>query len=429
MKKNLLLVASLFAGFFASAQEVDENGYATVNVAMEAGYAKQVYYSLGTNTQTAVAANSWDIAFQKSAGGMSLGAIRVNDYRVTAFYESGNASTWATTDVANVANWTQLYNDAKEWEIGAFDNGSDTTPPFGFAWGTYNSTTHHIEGSRVFVLQFGQGANATYKKIIVTDLNVQTAGGPTYTLTLSSYNGTEWSADQTVTVQVASASTSEFVYLSLDTNTLVDVSPADTAWDFVFDRYYDLVASQNGDVMYLVTGAQTNNVTVAAVDEAGTSTTFTLPDATAYSADINAIGDKWKTFNGQAYSIPDKTYYVKTAAGTIYRMYFLSFAGSSTGALSFKFKDVTPTAGVGEFNKASFSVFPNPTTDKNVTINHNLDAKGTVNVFTLTGANVFSGELSNTGSQNLNLSSLSAGMYIVKIEAGNFSESKKLIVQ
>jgi hypothetical protein len=429
MKKNLLLVASLFAGFFASAQEVDENGYATVNTSMEAQYAKQVYYKFSDNTQTAVAANSWDIAFQKSPGGMDLGAIRINDFKVTAIYESGNASTWATTDVANVASWTQLYNSVTEWSTGAFNTASDNTPSFGFAWGLYDMGTHLVNGTRVFVLQYGQGGTATYKKMIIDNLNVQTVGGPTYTLKTSTLTGTTWSADETFTAQVATTETANFVYLSLDTNTLVTVAPVDTAWDFVFNKYYDVVASQGGDVMYNVTGALTNNATVAAVDEAGTSTTFTLPEATAYSANINAIGDKWKTFNGQAYSIPEKTYYVKTSDNKIYRMYFTSFAGGSTGNITFKFKDVTPTAGVGEFNKASFSVFPNPTTDRNVTINHNLDAKGTVNVFTLTGANVFSGELNNSGSQNLNLSSLSAGMYIVKIEAGNYSESKKLVIQ
>jgi hypothetical protein len=99
------------------------------------------------------------------------------------------------------------------------------------------------------------------------------------------------------------------------------------------------------------------------------------------------------------------------------------------GAASIDNVKYDTTAGIGQFDKSTFSIFPNPSVDKNITINHNLDAKGTVNVYTLTGSNVFSGELSNTGSQSLTLSSLSTGIYIVKIEAGNFSESKKLIIQ
>jgi hypothetical protein len=86
-------------------------------------------------------------------------------------------------------------------------------------------------------------------------------------------------------------------------------------------------------------------------------------------------------------------------------------------------------AGTNDLNTTSFSIYPNPTADRNITINHNLDTKGSVNIYSLTGAKVYTGELDNTGTQSLNLSSLSAGMYIVKIESASYSESKKLIIQ
>lgn len=430
MKKNLLLVASLFAGFFSTAQEVDENGYTTVNVTMEPAYAKQVFYKLSTNTQTPAVASSWDISFQKSPGGMSMGAIRVNDHKVTAFYEaSANIADWATIDVANEANWTKLYNSETEWSIGAFDNGSDIAPPFGFGWGVYDMGTHHVNGTRIFVLKVSA---TNYKKIIIEDLNTQAAGGPTYTFKHSTWNGTEWSADQTGIVTVASDSTTDFIYFSLDTNASVTVAPVTTAWDFVFTKYSGLVDAGGTSVMYTVNGALQNTaagVKAVAVEEAGTLTDFTVPAADAFSDNINTIGDKWKSFNGTAYSIAEKTYYIKYSDGTVYRMYFLSFEGSATGNLSFKYKEVTETAGLNDLNKASFSIYPNPSADRNVTINHNLDAKGTVNIYSLTGARVYTGELDNTGAQSLNLSSLSAGMYIVKIDSGNYSESKKLVIQ
>lgn len=87
-----------------------------------------------------------------------------------------------------------------------------------------------------------------------------------------------------------------------------------------------------------------------------------------------------------------------------------------------------PTAGIDDLNKNTFSIFPNPTADKNITINHNLEGNGTISVFSLTGAKVFSTAL-NAASQNVNLASLSAGMYIVKIESGNYTASKKLVIQ
>ncbi|WP_164879120.1 T9SS type A sorting domain-containing protein [Flavobacterium cerinum] len=86
-------------------------------------------------------------------------------------------------------------------------------------------------------------------------------------------------------------------------------------------------------------------------------------------------------------------------------------------------------AGTKDFAKTSFSIYPNPTIDRNITINSNLDSKADVNIYTLTGMKVYTGELNGTGAQNLNLSSLSAGMYIIKVTTGSFSESKKLVLQ
>lgn len=88
-----------------------------------------------------------------------------------------------------------------------------------------------------------------------------------------------------------------------------------------------------------------------------------------------------------------------------------------------------PVAGTEDFAKTLFTIYPNPATDRNITIDSNLDTKADVNIYTLTGMKVYTGELNNTGAQNLNLSSLSAGIYMIKVNAGNFSESKKLILQ
>lgn len=87
-----------------------------------------------------------------------------------------------------------------------------------------------------------------------------------------------------------------------------------------------------------------------------------------------------------------------------------------------------PVAGREDFAKTLFTIYPNPTTDRNITINSNLDSKADVNIYTLTGMKVYTGELSSTGAQNLNLSSLSAGIYMIKVNAGSFSETKKLIL-
>lgn len=80
---------------------------------------------------------------------------------------------------------------------------------------------------------------------------------------------------------------------------------------------------------------------------------------------------------------------------------------------------------------ANFSLYPNPSADKQVTLNYELQGagsdKGSVTIYTLTGAKVYQSSVTNT-SASLNLSSLNSGIYIVNFEAGNYSVSKKLIL-
>ena len=75
-------------------------------------------------------------------------------------------------------------------------------------------------------------------------------------------------------------------------------------------------------------------------------------------------------------------------------------------------------------------MFPNPTADKNVTLTFdaNLGAN-LVSVYSLTGAKVFEAAVTEASSKNLNLSALSSGMYIVKVQAGNATATKKLVIE
>src|SRR5690606_16743883 len=106
------------------------------------------------------------------------------------------------------------------------------------------------------------------------------------------------------------------------------------------------------------------------------------------------------------------------------------FAGTATGNLSFKYKEVTPTAGIEDFaNNSSFAIYPNPTANKNVTVAlNNITEKATVSVYSITGAKVFETALT-ANAQELNLSTLNSGIYLVRVEAGNNAEVKRLVIQ
>jgi hypothetical protein len=88
----------------------------------------------------------------------------------------------------------------------------------------------------------------------------------------------------------------------------------------------------------------------------------------------------------------------------------------------------TATASVEDLNKSAFSIYPNPATGKNVTVAFNADNADLVSIYSLTGAKVFEAKASGT-SLNLDLNSLSSGMYIVKVQSGSASTTQKLLLQ
>jgi len=423
MKKNLLLIASIFVSGLAMAQT-------EVTIPMEAAYAKQVYYKFSTNTQTAVAANSWDIAVEKAPGMMSLGGIRVNDgIGIRTFQASASAADWATISVANEAGWTELYNSDTTWSTGSIDQGTA-----GYGWGDYNvNGDHHVTGTVIYVLKYSA---TSYKKFFVEDYNPFTN---LITIKHATWDNTAaaWGADQTYIVDNAAlAEGYSWNYISLGTNGAATVAPADADWDIVFRKYFTEVTAQGQTAMYNVTGVFHNdNVTVAQVDVAGT-TGPAAPAEDAYSGDINTIGDDWKTFGGASYTMGDHTYFLKYANGAIYRFYFTAFEGSATGVVKFNSQNIA-TAGLEDVNgNISFGIYPNPAVNKNITLVYDLknssSDKNTVSIYSLSGAKVFETEITNNSgfyTKDLNLSNLSSGMYIVKMESGNASVTQKLVIQ
>jgi hypothetical protein len=87
--------------------------------------------------------------------------------------------------------------------------------------------------------------------------------------------------------------------------------------------------------------------------------------------------------------------------------------------------------------KASFGIYPNPAAaDQKVTVlfdvKEKLSSKGHVEVYETSGKKVYTAELTNqTGfyKQDLNLSYLTSGTYLVKITFGGQTETKKLIIK
>jgi len=416
MKRVLLLIAAILFGFAANAQ------ITAGSVSMGAGYANQVYYKLSNQATNAYPHASWDLAFARTSN--FAFATRINDAKNIEVYEaSANITSWATIDVTQINNWTRLYNSEIVWENGAFDNGSGT-----YGWGEYNPATHHVGGSIVFVLKY---ANGTFRKFKIDDF----FGG--YTFTYATWDGTAWGADATVTLPNAVNPVNSFNYYSLENNAAVVAEPASTDWDLTFTKYK---TDYYGDGTFWqdVTGVLHHpDLEVAENVEPGA--TPDVSNLTFVSA-INQIGYDWKTFNMTTFQYTvnaDKAFYIKYPNNTVYRLTFNSFAGSSTGNITFNYEDVTSLLGTTVFgNNVTFGVYPNPSTDKKINLVYDLPAantdKNSVSIYSITGVKVYEKTIKSASgffNQPLDLSHLNSGIYLLKLESGTYRTTKKIVLQ
>lgn len=412
MKRQLTFLSFLAFGIFVSAQST------TVNLSLQPDYSDEVFFDFSANTFQSFPVSNWDLAFLRN--GQFSFATRINTGVGIEVYEASNdPADWATIDVANIGNWTRLFNSDTTWTVGAFDKGTAT-----YGWGEYNPTNHHVEGKVVFVLKYADGS---FKKFMIEDFY----GG--YTFKYADWNATTstWGADENYVLPNSTNPNNLFNYFSLVTDSEVIAAPEVDDWDIVFKKY----ATDLGGTMYPVTGVLHKPGTTVAenIEPGGNGNTSNLQ----YFDDINVIGYDWKTYSGSGYTLdPDLYFYLKQEDGTIYRLHFLSFDGSATGNVSFEYEDVTAQMGTVAFNaENSFSVFPNPSTDGQVQIlyetNTGSGTPGRVAVFSLTGKKVFETQLENNGfyNQTLDLSNLSSGVYLLRFQAGKFLGTKKVVLK
>ena len=388
----------------------------TVNLSLGASYTSQVYYKLNTKTETTVAANSWDLAFFRASNYEH--GIRVNDGIGIEVFEAANQATaWNTIDITNEAAWSKLYNSDTDRINGAFMQGSAT-----YGWGEYNTATHHITGTIIYVLKYTDGS---YKKFICEDFY----GG--YTIKYASWNGSDWSEDKSAVISNSNNSNNTYNYFSLQNDSEVMIEPAATDWDFVFTKYFTDVSTSK----YNVTGVlSSDNITVAT---ATGDTTNNL----SYSEAINTIGYNWKSLNYTTYTYEinsELKFYIKDKDEKIYKLYFTEFGGSSTGNLAFNFEDVTQTLGIEEVGEnIAFGIYPNPVrSDKKINIIFDVNKvnknENKIEIYNLSGQKVLATSITNSlgfYNKEINLSSLNSGIYMLKFTSGNYQKIKKIVIK
>lgn len=187
-------------------------------------------------------------------------------------------------------------------------------------------------------------------------------------------------------------------------------------------------------MMYSVTGVlHRPELVVAEHDETtGTPDLETLD----YQEAANTIGYDWKSYSGSEYDVDSDTgYYIKFPNTMIYRVVFLEFEGSGTGNVEFEVTYMEQLDSQDFSESGGFSLYPNPASKK---VDLVFDMPGAennsveINVFNVSGKNVLSTTLNNSGNfthKTLDISDLSSGMYLVQINSGKNFITRKLVVK
>ena len=390
------------------------------SISLQPSYTNQSFYSLENGEISNLNNSDWDLAF--STANMSS-SIRINAGMGTELYSYplGDTTDWNNFNSSNLSSWLPIYNSDTNWFIGAFDKHS--TSMFDMGWGMYSMITHYVTGDSLYAIKTVGG---DWKKLWIQKL----ANGE-YTFKYANLDG---SNEINASVLKANYSDKNFVYYSLDQNSVLDREPNSVDWDITFTKYITPVQG----MPYGVTGVLSNDgVHVAQADN--------IPDPNSYNdysqhpmmTEINSIGYDWKSFDMSTFSYsvePFRCYFVKDLQDKIWRIIFTSFEGSSTGNIEFNTLEMTSSTSISELQSdiSTFEIYPNPITDNNLTVVFDISSDiSELNIFDITGKNIYNEIFNSKGFQakSISIPNLNNGIYVVTLSSKGSIFQKKLVVR
>jgi len=404
---TLMTCAVIIANAFNSAKAQTPG-----SIEMGNGYANEVFYSLTNGVVKTSPRNLWDIAFYTQA--FSAGIITNDGNGVELYtYPKAAADGWDSFDTTGISTWKKMYNDASDWENGAFNRNQKGHPDYG--WGIYSSSSHDVIGDSLFLIKTPDGI---YRKLnIVRKLSSQNK----YEIRFANLDGSD---DQLLTLDVNPYADRAFMAFSFASG-IVDREPAVASWDILFTKYYALV--QN--TPYPVVGVLRNpEISVARVAHTGAS--FTNWSGLDFETGADVIGSDWKYFDMGTfqYVIEDSLmYFIKAHDGGVYKLMFDGFTGSSTGIATFN-TTVLSTLGIPAAETASLSVYPNPASG---IVNVSLPAtytESTISLYDTNGRMLIQTHAGKSGNTQVDLSSLPNGAYIMSVVSNENVAVQKVMV-
>ena len=388
----------------------------TVQISMGNNYSNQVFYSMQNGEIKNISNDNWDLAFTTD---QYASTIRTNDGKGVELYtyHLGDTSDWQNINVSIMNNLSQaMYNSEISWYDGAFENNSSGHPDYG--WGIYNMINHNVTGDSLYIIKT---INGNWKKIWIQELT--TAGE--YVFKFANLDGTN---EITQSILKTNYTNKNFIYFSIDQNTITDREPISSEWDITFTKYISPV--QN--MPYPVTGVLTNN-NIEVAKATGITDPFTYFDYSNhnFNQEINSIGYDWKSYQGSYVVDANRCYFIKDKNENIWRLIFNSFDGMSTGNIEFNAELIFNTNSVNINKTNSLNVFPNPTT-QNTNLIFDFEEESFLNIYDVFGVKVYSKKIDAGGLELINLptENFDAGLYFLVVYKENSVLAKeKLIVQ
>lgn len=408
MKYTLTIITTIL--FYISPQAQ------TVQISMGNNYANQVFYSMQNGEIKNISNDNWDLAFTTD---QYASTIRTNDGKGVELYtyHLGDTSDWQNINASIMNNLSPgMYNSEISWYDGAFENNSLGHPDYG--WGVYNMINHNVTGDSLYIIKT---INGNWKKIWIQELT--TAGE--YIFKFANLDG---SNEITQSILKTNYTDKNFIYFSIDQNTIIDREPISSEWDITFTKYISPVQA----MPYPVTGVLTNNNTEVA-KATGVTDPLTYFDYSNhnFNNEINSIGYDWKSYQGNFVVDANRCYFIKDKNENIWRLVFNSFDGMSTGNVEFNTELIFNTSSININKTNSLNVFPNPTT-QNTNLIFDFEEECLINIYDISGVQVYSNQLNSTGLELINLptGNFDAGLYFLVVYKENRVLAKeKLIVQ
>ncbi|MEI6456341.1 MAG: T9SS type A sorting domain-containing protein [bacterium] len=350
MKTIVTMLTAVFTALLFGTESKAQGTLVSDTVVMGGSYVNEVYYKISDGTKYTTNRILWDIAFRTKVISSS---IMTNDGVgvVLYTYPKADSTGWATLDTTGLSGWAPMYNDQNDWENGAFSRNASGYPDYG--WGKYNEVTHNLIGDSLFVIKLRDGS---FKKLrIIEKFSVEDI----YRFRFANLDGT---GEQDIMLNLKPDTAKNFIGYSLQTNERVDFEPVRQSWDLLFTKY---VYTWPDNSSYIVTGVLCNQ-DVSTKRFAQVPLDYSDWGPGKWDSTRASIGYDWKMVQPDyTYKVVDSLlFFVKPVKPDIYKLYFTSFAGTTTGVISFLKGKI---AGVGvddeQVTAGTLNAFPNPATD------------------------------------------------------------------